>query len=384
MHIYDYIIIGSGLTGLTLAKKISQETENILILEAQDVSGGDNRSATLDNQAINNGLRFFPDTEASRKAMSFFEELLGHPVCQKSAENTIETYEASGFKKFVGFGEKSPEFYEQLSYFLSQNEQVLSHQPHQWVAEMSESLQDKIHKKSIVTRFGFEGLDTEAPKLTHVIVNGTKHLYAHNFIFAGPIKELILLVPDDVLNARAKAKLKKSKSWQGVCLDLYHTATLEKTNMFLLNGTTDDEIGPCIGRFLPQVEGHEGQSTTGQISQWMSFIDSESAEDTENIGLVLKKIKRQIKRAFPEISESIKKERIFVTPALSGADLKLNANGTLSKVPNLWIASSQASQYQNLLGSLMRARFILSSLGFIEGHEISDTETAIGDLPAEI
>jgi hypothetical protein len=153
-------------------------------------------------------------------------------------------------------------------------------------------------------------------------------------------------------------KLKKSQAWQGVCLDLGHSVKIEKNNLFLLDGTTDDEIGPCIGRFF------------GGISQWMSFIDSEFAEDTENIGLVLKKMKRQIKRAFPELSEAIIKERIFVTPPLSGADLKLSANGTLPKVGNLWIASSQLSAYKNILGSLAQAQFILSSLGFMPVQNI--------------
>lgn len=380
MHIYDYIIIGSGLTGLTIAKKISQETDNILILEAQELSGGDNRAAILDDQIINNGFRFYPDTEASRKALAFLEELLGNEasdtkISNLSCENNIETYEASGFKRFVGFGEKSPEFYEQLSYFLSQKELGLVLNPYQWTQLLAESLQNKIQKKSIVTKFGFEGLDTAAEsKLTHVIVNGSKHLHARNFIFTGPIKDLILLVPDDVLNARAKAKLKKSTAWQGVCLDLSHIKASEKSNIFLLNGTTDDDIGPCIGRFLPVNSGVADEvNNLPQISQWMSFIDSETAEDTENIGLVLKKMKRQIKRAFPELLASVKKERIFVTPALSGADLKLSANATLPKVPNLWVASNQVSPYQNLLGSLMQARFVLSSLGFVTDIESNDS-----------
>ncbi|MEK6628949.1 MAG: FAD-dependent oxidoreductase, partial [Bdellovibrionota bacterium] len=370
MHIYDYIIIGSGLTGLAIAKKISQETDNILILEAQELSGGDNRAALLGNQIINNGLRFYPDTEASRKALTFLEDLLGKKLSSISSENNIETFESSGFKRFVGFGEKSPEFYQQLSYFLSQKELNLELNPHHWTQELAESLQTKIQKKSIVTKFGFEGLadqdSTNAqPKLTHVIVNGSKHIYAHNFIFAGAAKDLGLLLPDEVLPARAKAKLKKSLAYQGVCLDLFHTQSSDKSNIFLLNGTTDDDIGPCIGRFLPASES----IPQTQISQWMSFIDSEVAEDTENIGLVLKKMKRQIKRAFPELLASVKKERIFVTPALSGADLKLNANGTLPKVSNLWIASNQVSPYQNLLGSLMQARFVLSSLGFVSDVE---------------
>ena len=373
MHIYDYIIIGSGLTGLTIAKKLSQETENILVLEAQDFIGGGNHAATLNSTSISNGLRFFPSSDISFKAIGFLEELISRKLVSSSQSSCVETYESSGFKKFVGFGEKSPAFYEQLSYFLSNEELLLSENTQDWIHFLAEGLQEKIQLKSIVTKFGFEGLDSEKPKLTHLYVNGTKTIHALNFVFAGPVKDLINLVPEDVLNARAKAKLKKSKAWQGVCLDLFHNLAVEKSNLFLLDGTTDDEIGPCIGRFLPKAD-------VGQISQWMSFIDSETAEDTENIGLVLKKMKRQIKRAFPELSDSIKKERISVSPVLSGSDLKLNANSTLPKVPNLWIASNQVSPYQNLLGSLMQAQLILCSLGFATNLDVSSEIIEIPEI----
>ena len=357
MHIYDYIIIGSGLTGLSIAKKISQETENILVLEGQDVAGGTNRAVNLNGETVSNGLRFFPASPAGRKSIEFIESLLGQPVSLDPVENTIETFEAGGFKKFVGFGDNPPEFYDQLSYFLAGEEMALSTPPHEWVQILARGLGNKILTKSIVTRLGFENLDSAKPALTHVVVNGTKNLYARNFIFAGPAKELCLLLPDDVFALRNKAKLKKCLAWQSVGLDLYHSRAFENRNLYLLDGTTDDDLGPCVGRFH------------GHVSQWMSFIDSEDAEDTENIGLVLKKMKRQIKRAFPELADAIVKERIVVSPALSGADIKLNADSTLPKVENLWIASPQVNPYQNLLGALMQAQLILSSLGFLASEQ---------------
>ncbi len=369
MHIYDYIIIGSGLTGLTIAKKIAQETDNILVLEAQDFVGGSNRVVQVNNQNINNGIRFFPATDAAEKAMNFFETLLDKKIVGEKADNQPEYYESHGFKQFVGFGDKSPEFYDQLGYFLAQKEFPLTVQTNEWIEALQTGLQDAIQLKSIVTKFGFENLETNEPTLTHVMVNGSKQIYARNFIFAGPVKDLGLLLPDDVLSLRAKAKLKKARAWQGVCLDIFHSATLDKTNLFVLNGTTDDDIGPGIGRFLPATE-------EGQISQWMSFIDSESAEDTEMIAHVLKKMKRQIKRAFPEIGESIKSERIFVTPALSGADIKLTASNTVPKVKNLWIASPEVAPSVNLLGSLQQSQLVLAALGFGSGIEIDSPERA--------
>ena len=302
------------------------------------------------------------------------QNLLQTEITSGAQESNPETYEASGFKRFVGFGEKNVEFYDQLAYFLAHEELVLTAQPHEWIEKLQDALKEKIQTRSIVTRFGFEAHESEKPELTHVVVNGTKQLYAKNFIFTGPVKDLALLLHDDILNIRAKAKLKKAQAWQAICVDVFHTATIEKNNIFLLNGTTDDELGPCVGRFLPS-------TADGQISQWVSFVDTEAAEDTENIGLMLKKMKRQIKRAFPEVADSIKKERIFVSTALSGADLKLTGHMNIPKVPNLWIASPQMSKSKNLLGSLQQAQLVLAAMGFDAGVEVE--ETLVGEMVNE-
>jgi hypothetical protein len=62
--------------------------------------------------------------------------------------------------------------------------------------------------------------------------------------------------------------------------------------------------------------------------------------------------------------DAIKAERLFVTPALSVGELKLNSNATLPKAENLWIASGQVNVAPNLLGTLLQTQFVLSSLGF--------------------
>lgn len=354
MHIYDYIIIGSGLTGLTIAQRLSLETKNVLLLESLDEVGGSNKPTPFANQVLNNGLRFYPGTEGSIKALQNLEKQLNLSLISSLEENNPETYEAHGFKSFIGFGEKSPPFYDQISYFLSPQQIKLNLQPWQWIQALKENFSGTLLTRSFVTGFGFDNLEVKHPKLTHVIVNGKQPYFGHNFIFAAPAKELSFILPDELMNARLKNKLGKAKSWQAVCIDLFHPLTIDTSkNLFILNGTTDDDIGPCIGNFI----SHE-------VSQWLSFIDAESAEDTENIGLVLKKVKRQMKRAFPEIAEKIKKERIFVSQPISGAELKLNANLSFPTVENLWIGSATSATGPNLTGSLQTAQIILVALGF--------------------
>jgi len=382
MHIYDYIIIGSGLTGQTIATQLSQETQNVLLLEAEPYTGGSNRATHFQNHTTDAGLRFFPSTDLSLKAIRQIENLLGLKLIKHELENHPETYEASGFKSFVGFGDKSPAFYEQFSYFLSPKEIELTLPVYQILQLLKDKYQGELLTRSHVTQFGFSSVPEGSkadPELTHVVVNANKEYHAKNFIFTGNVRDLSLILPDSVLNIRAKAKLKKDTYWMAVCLDLYHEGhTLDKTNLFVLDGTTDDQIGPCVGRFHAGISAEVSETQKSyQMSQWVGFIDLSTSEETENIGEVLKKMKRQIKRAFPEMSEAIKAERIFVSPPLTGGELKMNSNGTLHKVNNLWIASAQMSEYPNLLGSVLQSQMTLAALGFgntgLSTSSLSDT-----------
>ncbi len=368
MHIYDYIIIGSGLTGQTIATRLSQDTKNVLLIEAENITGGSHRPTQLANQTLENGLRYLPATELSIKAIQEIENLIGLKLINEQTENLPETYDASGFKSFVGFGDKSPEFYDQFSYFLSPSELKLNLPFYQIVNLLKEKYQGETLLKSHVTQITFqENTNAKADaQVSHVVVNGSKSFYAQNFIFAGNVRDLAALVSDDVLNPRAKVKLKKDHYWMTVGLDLYHEdTTLDKNNLFVLNGTTDDGLGPCIGRYQTAVMANVSSvQKNQQTSQWLGFVDLNTSEETENIGEVLKKMKRQIKRAFPEMSENIKAERISMSSPITAGELKLNSNGTLHKTQNLWIASAQVSPYANLMGSFMQSQLTLAALGF--------------------
>jgi hypothetical protein len=177
------------------------------------------------------------------------------------------------------------------------------------------------------------------------------------------VKDLAILLPEDSLSARARQKLAKNLYWTALCLDLCHShAVTENMSMHVLNGTTDDEIGPCAGKFMPVFE--EGE-TKLQASQWITFIEEEVTEDSEVVAASLKKMKRQIKRAYPEALESLKHERIIVAPLLAGSgDLKLSANQTLPGLSNLWVASGPVNLQKNLVGTLLQAQLVVSSLGF--------------------
>lgn len=356
-HVYDYAIIGSGLSGLAIANAISRVTPNLVLIESGDTYGGINRSIQTPFGEMNNGLRFLPDTELSHKAIAFLEMLLMTSLNPTSVEEPSITYEAGGTKPFVGFGENPPPFYEELAYFTNPRSLKLTLEPHEWSQLLFNNCQGDFLPRSYVTKF-----HAENGRVTQVVVNGQKNILAQNFIYCGPVKQLKTLLPEGTLNHKALHKLAKNQYWTAVGIDLLHGSPVtESSAIHVLNGTTQDEFGPCLGVFHPAAEINNEKL---QYSQWLTFVDDEESEDSEVVGAALKKIKRQIKRAYPEALNQLKFERILMVPSYAGnGDLKVSGNQSLPNLENLWIGSSAMNPQKNILGALLQAEMISSALG---------------------
>jgi len=378
-HVYDYAIIGSGLSGLSIAAALSRFTDNIALIESGDVAGGMNRAIKFPTGITNNGLRVVPDTESARSAIDFLENILGLKIAGESKEIPPITYASGTFKPFVGFGENPPPFYEELNYFTANKSIALKLEPYAWTQLLFEKFKGDFLPRSYVTKFS-----ALSEHVTQITINGAKTLAANNFIFCGSVKDLAILLPEDALSARARQRLSKNTYWTALCLDICHThAVTDVEAMHILSGTTEDEIGPCVGRFSPAVTVGE---QTLQASQWLTFIEDEVTEDSEVVGAALKKIKRQIKRAYPEALESIKLERIVVAPQIAGnGELKLSGNQSLAGLQNLWIASPSVNSQKNLVAALSQAKLVISALGFDVSAPLASTEeTTTSETPAEL
>lgn len=368
-HIYDYAIIGSGLSGLIIAAALSRFTDNIALLESGDVPGGMNRPIKFPTGITNNGLRYVPDTESAHKALEFLENILGLKIIGDSLEIPPVTYTSGTFKPFVGFGDNPPPFYEELNYFTANKSLNLKLEPYAWTQLLFEKFKGDFLSRSYVTK-----VNALNEQVTQVTINGAKTLTAQNFIFCGSVKDLALLLPDEALSARARQRLSKHTYWTALCLDVCHSHEVtDNLAMHVLNGATDDEIGPCVGRFLAVIPEAEQKL---QTSQWTTFIEEDATEDSEMVAASLKKIKRQIKRAYPEALESIKLERIIVAPQIAGdGELKLSGNQSLPGLHNLWIGSASVNAQKNLVGALSQAQLVLAALGFEITAEVPSVET---------
>lgn len=353
---FEIIVIGSGLSGLTTGFDLISKGHDVLILESLDIAGGHSRGVRNGYGVRDNGLKFLPNTAASKQAVDYLYRLTGVEGQFQITENHPITFEGGELKPFVGFGDRAPAFYKQIDYFLSPERLELSQPLNAFVSDLIAKLSPNIMTRSIVTKLVCEG-----DRVTGVVINGTKTITADKFIFAGHPKELVNLLPEEKIQSRVRQKIAKHNYWTAICIDILHGQHVsDRREMHLLNGTTQDEIGPCVGLF------HKAEETQGlpiQFSQWLTYLDRESCEDTEAIGAALKKIKRQVKRAYPTAFDSVVFERIVVAPLIDGEiELKVNANQTLPTASNLWLASSMFNHQANLVGALNQAELIVESI----------------------
>lgn len=353
---YDYVVVGAGLTGLSLASLLSQRGLRVALLDGSDVYGGNNRSVETRIGSFNNGLRFLPGTENSAKAIGILELLLETSLSAKNLDLPPVTFEEGSLRPFLGFGNQPPKFYDEINYFLCHSSIQTLVEPHEWSTLLFNRFTGDFFPNSHVTRFNCaNGL------VTSVLVNGQKTLTGAKFVFCGTPKTLQTLIADEFFSNRAKQRLNKSVGWTGVCLDILHGQFVSsEMALHLLNGTTQDDIGPCVGRFFPSCE-LDGKSV--QYSQWLSFISAEDAEETELTGNLLKKMKRQIKRAYPNAFDGVISERISVAQDLAGTvDLKLNSNLSIPGLPNLFVVNGKMHTERNLVGMLLQVeKFLLEN-----------------------
>lgn len=368
---YDYVIVGASLTGLLIAKNLSSAGASVCLLEGAETLGGLSRGQHIKGHSCNNGLRFIPGTELGLKAVQFLQKnLSGFDFHQ--VETNPQILESGSFQNFMGFGDSAPAQYEELSYFLSPYEIKTNLSVYQWIEQLQVSIGWEPFTRQFVTKF-----QTEDGKIHSCTVNGQKKIQAHNFIFCGNPSDLGLLLDANLLGPKATTKLNKSPFLTAICLDIFNPQfSPQDENIKIIHSVGQEESNTTLGRFQNYSEGL-------QISQWLTLIPSLDAEDTEMIGGCLRRMKRQIKRAYAQLFDSPATERIMVAPKFAGADLKLTASRSLPGVANLWIASPQLHSQKNILGGLLSAELILAALGFQPSNDSAGIGEPALDLAGE-
>lgn len=367
---YDYMVIGSGLSGLFTAAHLSQLPAKVLLVDDGEHFGGSHRSFENEFGPINHTMQFFPWTEASAEALGALENLLGLKLLKEVREHQPLTFEKGEVTSFIGFGKEAPEFFSEIAPFLASQNMELHLEWGKIIQLLREQFKGDLAQKSIVTGFEFTN-----DQITNVTINGAKKVQASQIVFCGSLKRLSqLLQLHPALSSRLKTKLAKGPYWTTLRLDLiFQNQVTPQEAIHVLMGASQEDLSPCVGRFLQpsMVPSSMDPSvpSTRQISQWITHIPALEAEESEVVGESIRKIKRQVKRAYfgqmdqAEFQKNILRERITLLEYNLGSDLKLERNVQLGDITNLWIGSSQVHSERGPLAGICQSKVLLKEFG---------------------
>ena len=362
-HHFETIIIGGGLAGLLVAARLAEAGQRFLLLEEKEELGGYCRPQVHALGTFGFGFKSLPAHEAGHRAADFLESQLGFSLQRQESDLPPITFEGGKFKPFLGFGSEPPPDIDELEYYLFPRRLVLRFAPHTWIAHLREKIPaEQIVMRSVVTRILIEQGTSQG-----VMVNGAQTYTAERLIYTGSKKALAQLLPSGALPTRLGQKLAKSPFWTAVGLDLVHAQTVSESRaLHVLRGGKED-ASPCLGYFYePGAELNLDATSrhAAQISRWMTLVSAEGSEDPEITGASVRKIKKQIKRAYPEALDHLLHERIYVANLSHGScEIKLTAGVEVPGIAGLYLSGSGIGSGRNLIGVCEQTQSLLNALG---------------------
>lgn len=349
---YDCVILGADLEGLLLAFNLQSQGYDVALIDDRHQAGGFTR--------LNDEKRL-PLQAHTKEHLNKLEEILGQKILGNEVDLPPMTFEKKQILPFVGFGkEAAPLFYNDLAPYLAEKSVELLLSPKEWVFLLLEKFQGDFFPNSQITR-----IEVEEGEVTGVHVNGDVLYTAKRYVSCLPLKKLLTIIPQELLGAKSLQKIVKTPSWGLLCWDIQHSEEVyDKNHNFILPVMEKGEdTGVVLGRFLSPT-----------VSTWKAFYTP--SEGPEPVGAVVKKIKKQVKRLFPEALETVVEDRLVATEDLSElTGIKVEENQSLKMLKGLLLASPQLSLERGLDGSFERVSAILSMFPQVEEGVSSDTSS---------
>lgn len=364
---FDSIVIGGGLSGLLVAHQLEGTGRKVALVEAMDMFGGTSRPQSGVVGLTDNGLKVIPSTPAARENLAWLETVLDASLDIEEIEAPPLTYDNGKFQPFVGFGDFEPEAAAELAYFSSPRRLVTSTTPKDWVKTLTDTFTGSVFLQSHATKLQYDD-----GFLIEVIINGAKRLSGREYVFCATPRDLAPLIPEQAASSRQRHRLSKGKFFTAVYLDMLHGKPVtESHQLHMLKGANEE---PLAGLFHPAVRLDNGEHV--QLSQWCTFIRSDLTDDAEETATALKKIKRQVKRAYDTALDGLLNERIVISPASHGEiEGLLDDDQRWPKIENLWLTSNFFNPNRGLVGTLDQARRVVTQMGMpltetdLEEHE---------------
>ena len=326
MKTYDTLVIGGGLSGLLIAHKLHSSGQKVKVFEASEKLGG---------RFFRGFLPFLPNDADQQTCVQWLNSL-GFQLEFSEAPHRPQIFEDGSFQDLAGFGDtpiSGADFYLPL---LSTTE-----------CRMTPSLQQEYHRLLAQLPFEHQTL-AELTQLTktgddlNVATINDEHQFGFkNLIFTPAPQKVLQVLPQDILALKSIGRLSKQEYWASLNVQYDHETVIQAPEGVLFLTSQGQDLDVVAGRVFEQ----------GRKSQWMTLIPMETLEDTEKITQILRAIRRQIKRPYPEALNNAK-ETLWVTPYSHGGDLPAPQIKGVSK---LWLAHSSLFPVDPLWGSVKAA-----------------------------
>ncbi|MCB0385258.1 MAG: NAD(P)-binding protein [Bdellovibrionales bacterium] len=328
-ELFDTVIVGGHLTGLLVARGLELRGQNVALIDEGDELGGTLRPFSVNGQELETDLALMPAGEESEKLLGWLQDFINEPAGGETQDLAPTTFDSGSFKTFVGFGDRKFLSLNVLSAYNQNRFLNLLVSPANWVQRLAESYQGEAFTRSVLT--GIELTDSEMA----LTLNGAKSIYARRVVYCLPSRNLLDDMEIDLIPGRVRQKMAKSRLWTSVHLHLLHSRVHQQNlALHFLFGSKDD-FEPTVGRFFPSRSG----DLSGQCSLWMGLLPTELADDSEQIANTLREMKKQIKRAYPDLLGDVAAEKIVVDFNSHGlVDLGLKEFGVLPDVPQMFLA----------------------------------------------
>lgn len=367
---YDVVIIGDEFSALLLAQKLATNGRHVALVPNKESLEDFRKDHNERAVGTHEPFQYAPMNSEAEELFSWLEEeyfpqqKLHGDLC----DTPPVTFEGGQFKTFLGFGERKLKSIDALQYYLSSQSVYLKEPIQGLVDQLLKEPSFDILDKMTVTSF-----EVEDKNLASVTLNGSTPLKADQFIFCSSPKELLTLFNDASFGGRQRQKLAKSKLWTRVNLVFHYTDTFEhQPGIHILMGTKDD-FEPLVGEFQ--------ETPKGFVSTWTYLLDQEQSEDPEIMGGIIKYMKRQLKRAYPDSFNFIDSEKIKVHTDTHGQIEALFDSWTPKNVNNLFVASPQLSPFSGVLANLERAQSLLLELLGPQDKLVQRKATSTASLP---
>lgn len=346
MSKYNLVIIGSGLESLILAGVAVQKGLSVALLDSDLKLGGSLAPLEYHGSYIDSLYSQIPHTDENIASLKIIDAELPFFEPIQTLENPKITFEKGHLTPFVGFGDTNPLGMDFISAFTS-----------------SEKIKTRLNIPQLIQRLGekveihlgatFTDALVYNKKIISLTIDGKKKYEADHFVFTKHPSDLKNLFPKETFSAKTFSKLEAKDSWAYLNLLCISSSPItENTSCYILYGTQKTPT-VCLGGAY---QSWGSNNAPVFYSQWITFLNQDTQDLSEDSVQALKEMKRQIKRVYPEAFDSLLFEKIALfESAKSYVDLSTKSFGQLNDFENLSICSHHLISDTHIFAASLKA-----------------------------